>query len=148
MPYIEWKDSLSLNVESIDNEHKHLILLANKLIAAAKDNDMVLIKNVFHELREYTIFHFNNEELYMNKILYPGITKHEEEHALLKKQVKQFQDNYYRQIDIDSKNVFEFIKHWLIDHVLCCDLEIKNYIEKQSSSENTEPKISEQRDVK
>jgi hemerythrin-like metal-binding protein len=137
MAFIEWKDSLNLNVESIDKEHMNLVLLANTLIDSAKNKNTNITKKTFHELREYTIYHFNNEEAYMKQIAYPKIKEHEKQHELLKKQVKQFQEDHYHHLEIQSETIVNFMKQWLIDHIIYCDLEIKKYNEAQKGTQKT-----------
>lgn len=138
MPKILWNPTLSLGIESIDSEHQRLIEISNRLLASAKNGKMLESKLLFHELREYTVTHFKNEENYMLRVKYPGLWKHKIEHAELKRSVKLFQDNIYRQNKIHAGEVCEFIKHWLIDHVLYTDMDIKKFLAQETEVTKSE----------
>lgn len=125
MKPLEWTDSLSLGIETIDAEHRKLVSLSNDLIASVRTGNKDKIKKCFQQLREYTVVHFNNEEQYMEQIRYPDMSSHKQEHIELKNRVKQYQESLYRYADVDPRDVQEFIKHWLIDHVIYTDMNIK-----------------------
>ncbi|WP_082140138.1 bacteriohemerythrin [Desulfovibrio sp. TomC] len=133
MHSLAWNESLSLGIEEIDNEHRKLIDLSNILISSVKTNDRDIIKKCFHELREYTVTHFSHEEKYMDTIRFPDIEKHRTEHLELKLSVKHYQDSIYHQTEIDPAEVCNFIKHWLIDHVIYSDMNIKIFVNKNAN---------------
>jgi hemerythrin len=112
----------------IDAEHKQLIRIANSLLRAMQEgrnkNDFA---KILHELREYTVFHFNNEEEYMRSIGYPDLNKHVEEHNILKKRVKDFQHCVFIGDKVEYDALREMLKDWLVGHILSCDLRIKEY---------------------
>jgi hemerythrin len=39
MPYLEWKDALSIGIKSIDEQHQQLVALVNDLHDAAQAGD-------------------------------------------------------------------------------------------------------------
>jgi len=133
MKPLEWNDSLSLGIEAIDAEHKKLLALSNALIASVKSDDRDTVRKCFHELREYTVVHFLNEEKYMEQIRYPELSRHKLEHLELKSRVKQYQEGLFHRAKIDPKDVQEFIKHWLIDHVVYADMNIKIYRDRKQT---------------
>ena len=128
---IAWSPSLSLGVKSIDEEHQHLLALANALILGVRKNDGQAIAKAFHELRKYTVTHFANEEHYMHRMCYPKLGAHRQEHARLKLQVKHFQDTLYRKGGVTKQEVVEFMKQWLIEHVLRVDMQIRDFLAEQ-----------------
>ncbi|OEU69059.1 MAG: hypothetical protein BA863_00765 [Desulfovibrio sp. S3730MH75] len=141
MGKLEWIDSLSVGVESIDDEHKKLIKIANSIIKMSRDfSDTDQFTRAMSYLREYTVLHFSNEEAYMVSINYPDLTKHSAEHARLKRIVKEFQSKIYHKEEIESDEVLEFMKGWLVAHVLGSDMKIKEYIEEQKAKAISEKK--------
>ena len=129
MPNIVWSETLSIGKMEIDAEHKQLIRIANSLLRAMQEgknkND---IAKILHELREYTVFHFNNEEEYMRSIGYPDLNKHIDEHNILKKRVKDFQHSVFIGDKVQFDALREMLKDWLVGHILSCDLLIKEYL--------------------
>jgi len=128
MKEIQWTDELSLGITEIDSEHKHLIEIANKIIFYARESNTVILKKLFHELRGYTFTHFRNEENYMSSIKYNQISEHKCEHENLKKQVKQFQEILFKGDIFDGLQIKQFMKSWLIDHIIYSDMKIKKFL--------------------
>lgn len=129
MPNIIWSETLSIGKMEIDAEHKQLIRIANSLLRAMqegrKKNDFA---KILHELREYTVFHFTNEEEYMRSIGYPDLNNHIEEHNTLKRRVKDFQHSVFIGDKVQYDVLREMLKDWLVGHILSCDLLIKEYL--------------------
>lgn len=129
MPNIVWSETLSVGRMEIDTEHKQLIRIANSLLRAMqegrKKNDFA---KILHELREYTVFHFTNEEEYMRSIDYPDLARHMEEHNILKRRVKDFQHSVFIGEKVEFGPLREMLKDWLVGHILSCDLLIKGYL--------------------
>jgi hemerythrin-like metal-binding protein len=129
VPNIVWSETLSIGKMEIDAEHKQLIRITNSLLRAMQEgrskNDFA---KILHELREYTVFHFNNEEEYMGSIGYPDLNKHIEEHNRLKKRVKDFQHCVFIGDKVECDALREMLKDWLVEHILSCDLLIKEYL--------------------
>jgi hemerythrin-like metal-binding protein len=128
VPNIVWSEALSIGKMEIDAEHKQLIRISNSLLRAMQEgrnkND---IAKILHELREYTVFHFTNEEEYMRSIGYPDLAKHMEEHNILKRRVKDFQHSVFIGEKVEFGPLREMLKDWLVGHILSCDLRIKEY---------------------
>lgn len=129
MSNIVWSETLSVGRMEIDAEHKQLISIANSLLRAMQEGrDKNDFAKILHELREYTVFHFNNEEEYMRSIDYPDLNKHIEEHNILKRRVKDFQHAVFTGENVEFGLLREMLKDWLVGHILNCDLLIKDYI--------------------
>lgn len=129
MPTFEWSEELSIGNADVDAEHKRLLKIANALLAAMEKgrtkNDFA---KILHELREYTVFHFNNEEEYMRSIGYPDVKAHADEHEKLKRRVKDLQHSVFLGEKVDYAVLKDMLKDWLIGHILNCDLLIKSYL--------------------
>lgn len=145
MGKIVWSDALSLGNETIDSEHKRLIKIANAIIRLAReDMGKKKIINAMQYLREYTVFHFQNEEKFMSQIQYPLSDAHSAEHAELKHQVKSYQYALFHSVVITGDELLDFMKKWLIDHILNSDLKIKEFqIEQARLSQMKKNKSSE-----
>lgn len=135
MSHIEWHSGLSLGIEKIDDQHKNLIGLSNKLMDAAKHGVPKSITEAFHALREYTVYHFNDEEEYMKRIKYPKLQEHGQQHLVLKQQVKYYQEALYKKAEITEAEILDFLKKWLIDHIVYNDLDIKKYLESKPDNQ-------------
>ncbi|MYL84050.1 bacteriohemerythrin [Desulfovibrio aerotolerans] len=127
MPLLAWSDKLMLNISTIDGEHKQLVSWMNQLAIAATDNDNDIIKNLFENLKQYTMTHFKNEELYMESLDYPDLPRHKAKHFELKSMVAEFQRSLNDNQAININEILKFIRHWLIDHIVAEDMKIKTH---------------------
>lgn len=135
MGRLQWSDELSVGVEMIDNQHKELIRIANGLISAVskKRGDRV-VQNVIRRLRNYTVFHFNSEEKFMEDMCYPKRGEHEAEHVILKESVKKFQRTLYEKKNLPPDAVLDFLKIWLIKHILSADIELSKFVHSEGKA--------------
>jgi hemerythrin-like metal-binding protein len=118
MAFMEWNDSLSVGVQQIDNEHKKLVDLVNTLNDSMKNGkSKEVLEIVFSELVDYTIEHFTNEELLMQKVNYSNITVHKREHDELTKKVRVLKDDFISGKMMVSIEVRDFLKNWIVNHI-------------------------------
>jgi hemerythrin-like metal-binding protein len=129
MPQIFWTDQLSIGNAAIDTEHQKLLQIANALIEAMK-NDLPKPEfvKILHELREYTVFHFTNEEEYMRSIKYPDLNEQIDAHNQLKRRVKDLQSAVFRGEKISHDELRAILTEWLVGHILNVDLKIRDFV--------------------
>jgi len=134
MRKLEWSDKLNLGIADIDDEHKKLLKIANALInASSRGRGKEVINDILGKLREYTVYHFYDEEKFMTSIDYPGLMEHAREHEWLKERVKEYRRALYKKLKVDPEKVRRFLKEWLIDHILGMDMKIAAYIRERET---------------
>lgn len=63
MALIEWNDSLSVGISSIDRQHAVLIKLTNQCESVSGgDDDALTLRQIIPGLTDYTVVHFTDEE--------------------------------------------------------------------------------------
>lgn len=126
MKEILWNPCLEIGVDTIDEEHKRLVKIANALVKIARDGgEKSQLVGAFSFLHEYALTHFDNEEAYMKKVRFKGYEDHHAEHLKLKKQVKEFQRDLYEAEEIPAQEIISFIKSWLLDHIIKTDMKLR-----------------------
>lgn len=125
MPIMQWDDSLSVGVTSIDAQHKTLLKHLNDLADAmsqgkAKDSLMFILR----QLVAYTQMHFSTEEKYMTQWGFPELEGHKLEHQAFVEQVAKFQEDFRAGKVLLSVQVLNFLKDWVSNHIRETD---KNY---------------------
>lgn len=129
MAFIEWAEEYSVRNEVIDEEHKKLIILINALYEAikiGKGNDYV--GKILLKLIDYTKIHFAHEEELMTKYHYPLLFKQKTEHKILTQQVADLYIDFLTGKKIPSKELFTFLRNWLIDHIFNFDKELGDFL--------------------
>ena len=106
----EWRDSLSVADMQIDAEHRRLFFLVKELNLDNLDQSV-------HELKDYVLTHFMNEQDLMQSNNYPQLMAHIHLHDAFKKTVDRFLSGnapWTEQRVIDLKR---FLNEWLIGHI-------------------------------
>lgn len=128
MTFIVWDDSLDLHIDMIDEEHKILIDLMNKLhdqnrTSKPKETLMATLS----ELYAYAATHFSDEEDYMASINFHDLEAHKSIHQRLLNRIKSFsQDFATHSKETISEDFFMFLKIWVTAHIKGIDIKYAN----------------------
>ncbi|MEA1050108.1 bacteriohemerythrin [Lamprobacter modestohalophilus] len=129
MPLLQWNDSLSVRIDSIDAEHKKLIAMINALHDAMRQQRSKAVQQrVINGLVSYTRIHFVNEERFFDQHGYPNAPAHKQEHAKFIFKVKAFQDDFERGKLTLSLDIMNFLSDWLSDHIKGSDQRYSDYL--------------------
>ncbi|MFC1565157.1 bacteriohemerythrin, partial [candidate division KSB1 bacterium] len=107
-----------------------LINELQKAMEKKKGGDV--LDSIMKELSDYTFYHFSFEESYMEKIGFPELESHKECHSELSKKVYEIFNKIYDYQIISKTEIYDFLKSWLIDHILEKDREYKKFAESGS----------------
>ncbi len=125
---IEWDQSFSVKIKSIDIQHKKLIDLINMLYRAmTKGGGKKIVTEVLNGLIDYAAKHFSYEEKLMSENEYPGLHQQMEEHKEFVKKINIMSTN----LSIGSENLVEimiFLQDWLVDHIKGIDMQYSDYL--------------------
>jgi len=121
---IVWKDSYSVGIASLDNDHKKLISLLNQF-STAYDYAMSeeYERQALNDLISYTKYHFDREEQLLEKYNYPDVVAHKAQHQKMIEQVNSFMDLYNEKGHDALNEISEFLSNWLINHINGTDKE-------------------------
>jgi hemerythrin len=117
--FVEWSDDLSVGIQEIDEQHKILVNLINRLFdeTALNEADPRVIEEIMSELIEYTVVHFAVEESLFRIFDYPEIETHIGHHHDLKVQVFEIQEKIKVDPSIVNTELLIFLKNWLEHHI-------------------------------
>jgi hemerythrin len=135
MALIMWNEMFAVNIQKIDDQHKCLIDLVNKLhdaMKAGKGN--TAIGPVLEELVNYTSFHFSTEEAYFRQYAYPDQEIHKKEHGDLTQKAKSLQASHKEGKLTITIEVMNFLKDWLSNHILVSDKKYSPYLRSKGLS--------------
>ena len=129
MTLITWKETYSLNVEEVDNQHKKLVELINDLHGAmisgkAKES----LGKILSALIDYTLYHFATEEKFFDQYEYPDSNSHKKQHQDLVQQVAALQQKFEAGEKVLTIDVMNFLRDWLNDHILGSDKKFGPYL--------------------
>lgn len=137
-----WDDSLSVNIQSIDDQHKMLLNMINGYyeeihkIHEGKSNTTLkeLRIDLISKMKEYAIVHFRTEEEYFEKYDYPDFIEHKREHD----------DFFAKVVDVEKRledgrlilttELTDFLKDWLVDHIVGSDQKYSEFLISKGAS--------------
>ncbi len=123
MEFFKWQDSFSVGVNDIDEQHKRLIDLINDLAKAMSEGKgRDLIGNIIKELEDYTVYHFDFEEKFMEKNGYSDLESHKKIHQNFVDKIKEFEIKNNEGSLLLSIDIFNFLRDWLKEHILGTDM--------------------------
>ncbi len=131
MKNIIWDETLSVEVDEIDEDHRRLVDLFNILSHSVAEGDATdYIEAVLEELISCTIWHFRHEERLMLLYKYEGIVEHKAEHQDLIDSVKELQQKFHKENKLLTNEDIEFLADWLTEHILGQDMRLGFYLMK------------------
>lgn len=129
MAVLEWTDALSVGFEEIDDDHKRLISIINKLSDATTANlGTGVAGEILDELVSYTDWHFRHEERLMQTFGYPEFFNHKQQHEELIEAVLGQQKKYLEGDPDVAKDILSFLGDWLTNHILGTDMETGHFL--------------------
>lgn len=129
MEVVKWKNKYEVGVKIIDDQHKKLVKLINKIINESNEPDSAkLVADTLEEMLSYALTHFKTEENMLMKKGYPHLTEHKKQHMEFIKKVSDLSMN----LDLSNKEIkneiLGYLKDWLIYHILEEDIDIINFL--------------------
>lgn len=130
MALIEWNDSVfSVHVKDMDEHHKMLVYLINKMHEAMMNSRVQeCMDTIFGELMLYADMHFKKEEELMERYDYPEIERQRQEHEIFITTITEVSRSYMQGKMVSSREVIDYLKSWLIDHIMDLDKKYGEYL--------------------
>ncbi|MDR3437184.1 bacteriohemerythrin [Telmatospirillum sp.] len=130
MSLIRWQDSFLIGISAIDSDHQVMVSLLNQLFEAREEGQSRdVVGSVFNVLVEYTVTHFTREERLMKVCGFPDFSLHQELHRRLAVRVQALQQQYECGHHAAVDELLEFLKNWLVEHIIGEDTRIGPWVE-------------------
>ena len=127
--FIQWSPAFELGIPRIDAEHRHLTGIVNAFYEAYRaGTGREKTFPVLNLLVKYVDVHFRSEERLMEAGRYPELLRHRREHEKLTEQIFELAEKYEVGDSEISFAVMQFLKHWLLDHILQEDKKIADHL--------------------
>ncbi|KLU65558.1 MULTISPECIES: hemerythrin family protein [Desulfosporosinus] len=124
---LEWKEEYSIGVEQIDEQHRHLFEIGNKIYDLLENYLYVdkydRIVSIIQELKDYTKYHFQAEEDYMIELKYPRYFSQKVEHDDFIQKIEGVDlESLDRDQDKHIREILTFVFDWVLEHILKKDM--------------------------
>jgi hemerythrin len=131
MSKIEWDDSLSVNVDLIDEQHKMLIQkLADLSDAFRRGLEQNKVMKTLEFMIDYTDFHFSAEEKVMDENNYPGLNEQKQQHEEFKTILNDIVEDYKEEGTTTeiATAINVFLLNWLTKHIKGSDSKLGEFL--------------------
>jgi len=129
MKDLVWDETLSIQVDEVDEDHRRLVDLFNILNhAVAEGESAAYVEAVMRELIACTVWHFSHEERLMLKYGYEGMAAHKAEHADLIASATALQEKLLKEGQSVSDTDIEYLEHWLTGHIFGADMNLGAFL--------------------
>lgn len=128
-----WRKQFAVGNDLIDGDHQYLVEIINRAEVCLKAGNSVSLGAVLDELDHYAKSHFEREELVAKAVGYPGAGQLHGAHSALMEQLKMFRTGLgLTWTHTDVGTFVNFLRDWLIQHVLKEDMLMKPFLSKYS----------------
>lgn len=119
---LRWDESYSVQIESIDAQHKQLFDAINRFDEAleAGEGPAALLR-LLGFLIHYAEMHFETEEALFEKCGYGEAEAHKEQHAAFLQNVKRYEARLEAGDIVLPVELTGFLDNWIREHVLSSD---------------------------
>jgi hemerythrin-like metal-binding protein len=118
MPIMVWDPSLDIGVAPMNDEHREILDVMNKIYdARAQGRDGTTINQLVARLGSVCSRHFADEEAFMQKVGYPGIGPHRQLHAQLLERFTRHAEEIKAANGAAPEAFFDFLRFWLTSHI-------------------------------
>ncbi|PAS97461.1 MAG: hemerythrin [Candidatus Dactylopiibacterium carminicum] len=120
---INWTPDLSVGNEQIDDDHRQLFALLDRLnkdMSTGQVNQET--QSIVDALRNYTETHFSREEAFMREIDYAHYATHKAEHDRFVSEVCALQSRVAHGARTAQLDIDQMLAAWLREHVLVRDM--------------------------
>lgn len=126
MQQFQWQDRFNIGVEIIDQAHRRLFSIVQKMMdlyVEKHENRFACVEGIKY-FKAYTLKHFAEEEAYMRMIGYSGYTAHKKIHDKMKYETLPELERLLYESDFSVEMVQRFIgicTGWLTGHIIIED---------------------------
>jgi len=126
MKDLEWKDEYSLGIPAIDLQHKRIFDCLLRIAHGPSDDDRLRAEAEIIKLLRLLQEHFSLEESMMQKLHYPDIEQHIEEHRQFHFDVHHLAQTSLRRKGGVPREAINLAHKWLTEHLTVSD---RHYLE-------------------
>jgi hemerythrin len=131
---IKWREELSIDRGTIDQDHHTLIGIINAFEAIKPGPQaMAGLADVLEQLSQYGPVHFEREEQLQRAVSFPYAQAHNQQHRLLLRNLAGARQELATVASEKDLAMFRlhmcgFLHGWLVDHIIQSDLMMKPFV--------------------
>jgi hemerythrin-like metal-binding protein len=133
METIQWSEKFSVGVEKLDQQHRQIVGMLNRLVSTPEANDTLseTISDILTAMTRYSLEHFKTEESLLKEHGYPGLEEHRQEHIAYRKKAIDFSTATSLGVESVPQILVAYLLDWWTHHILDEDMKYKPFFAKK-----------------
>lgn len=133
MELIKFDESMCVNIDKIDEQHRGIFDILNKLSNAIQKREAnAILREILAGLSAYANYHFSIEEELFQKYNYPKVNKHISEHKYYIDKIDDFNRRFKQSNNLVlSVDIVKFLVDWITNHIKIEDKEYAEFFDKK-----------------
>jgi len=124
----KWTSDMSIDNGFIDEDHKKLIDIANRVVQLNHPNRHAEeLKQAIRELYDYVKYHFDREEIFMQEIQYPHTDAHHQKHEAIVKDMNHYLTTSHHLGEM-LDNFRILMNKWVLNHIMDEDIQLREFM--------------------
>ncbi len=116
--WVQWDDTLSVGIDTIDEHHRYLFDLINDLFEVVKNKRGVReLAELIVATETYAKVHFRAEELMMRHYGYEGLQRQQNQHRAFETRIQEFYEALHDNPLVAQFDILSYLRDWLIHHI-------------------------------
>ena len=137
-----WDENFFTGISKIDEQHRQLVYLLNLLAShLSHQSDFDLLNDVFNQLTEYALYHFQTEEAIWHEYLPQDAWEedHKRSHeSFIESVINLKTENKTKPFDKVAEDVLLLLTQWLVYHILDTDMRMAKVVLRMQSGASLE----------
>ena len=135
MALYDWKESYSVEIKSIDDDHKGMFNIFNQLFdAISHGKARSILSGIIVQLIDYTKTHFRREEMYFTTTSYSETLEHKLQHEMFIEKILALKKGFENGDKEISVELIKYLSDWFINHILISDRKYISHLKKYGLS--------------
>ena len=129
MEAIYWSEKFSVGVKELDEQHRQIIEMLNRLISTpeARDANSETVSEILTAMTRYSLEHFKTEEGLMKAHGYPNLEEHRQEHIAYRRKAIDFSTAATIGVESVPQILIDYLSEWWVHHILDEDMKYKPF---------------------
>ncbi len=142
MKDLEWKDEYSLGIHAIDFQHKRIFDCFLRIAHGATDDDRLRAEAEVIKLLALLQEHFALEESMMQKLHYPELEQHVEEHRQFHSDVHHLAQTSLMKKGEAPREAIKIAHKWLTEHITVSDRHYLDFFSNAAHESRSKKKVA------
>jgi hemerythrin-like metal-binding protein len=127
--WVEWDESLSVGIDTIDEHHRYLFDLINDLYEVITNKRGAReVARLVKATDAYAKVHFSAEEKMMSHYGYEEIGRQEDQHRAFITKIGEFYEELHANPLVAQFDVLSYLRDWLIHHIRVEDIKLRSLV--------------------